>query len=113
MFGFNVTVGAYNILDLAELYNWFKSNMSHNREGDSSDFCWQFAYNFNPAWLSQEVKHKAIEELSKIDVYQGLVSYLKNHINYFSNVNWTYKLDDIDRRRGTNWRENLSVGKYY
>ena len=113
MFGFNVTVGAYNILDLLPVYNWFQENLLTNREGDPGDFCWQFAYDYDPAWLLQEIKHQAIEELYKVGEYQGIVSYLKNHINYVGTNGWTQSLDKIDQRRSTNWRQSLRIGKYY
>lgn len=113
VFGLNVTVGAYNVLDLRDLYEWFQENISCNREGDLSNFCWQFAYNYDPAWLRPDAKKQAAIELSGIEAFQGIVSYLENHINYIAQDNWTKQLDDIDLRRGTNWRESLNVGKYY
>jgi len=113
MFGFNITVGTYNILELLDLYKWFQENISCNRENDSSDFCWQIAYNYDPAWLPVEIKQQAIRELKDIAEYRGIVSYLKKHINYVAVENWVQSLDQIDQRRGTNWRQSLRIGKYY
>lgn len=113
MFGFNVTVGAYNVLELPQLYNWFQDNIPCNREGDISDFCWQFAHNYDPAWLPPEIKQQAVKELENINQYQGIILYLKNHINYVATESWMQALDSIDKRRGTNWRQSLRIGKYY
>lgn len=113
MFGFNVTVGTYNVLDLPELYHWFHENIETNREGDPSDFCWQVAYNFDPAVLRAEIKQQAITDLKDIELYQGIVAYLKNHINAIANDDWTQALDRIDQRRGTDWKKSLRIGKYY
>jgi len=113
MFGFNITVGTYNILDLSEVYGWFHANISTNREGDPSDFCWQIANNYDPAWLPFEIKKQAIVDLATIDEYRGIVTYLNNHINSITNDRWIQSLDQIDSRRGTNWKKSMRVGKYY
>ena len=34
MFGFNTTVGNYNLLEIDEVYNWFNKHIRVNREGD-------------------------------------------------------------------------------
>lgn len=113
MFGVNITVGAYNILELTDLYHWFQKNISCNREGDLSDFYWQFAHNFDPAWLPSNIKYQAIEKLDSINQYRGIIMYLKKNINYVATQDWVQALDTIDQRRGTNWRHSLQIGKYY
>ena len=112
MFGVNVTVGSYNILELPLVYQWYMENLATNREGDGSDFCWQFAYNYDIAHLSTSIKQQAISMLAPIDQYQGIVNILKSTMNQHSD-NWTKQLDQIDQRRKTNWRESLQIGKYY
>lgn len=113
IFGINITVGTYNVLELLSLYHWFQRNLSSNKEGDPSDFCWQFANNYDPICLPKEIKQHVIDELNGIDEYQGIITYLVNSINYITVQNWTQSLDQIDRRRGTNWRKSLRIGKYY
>lgn len=113
MFGFNITVGVYNLLELGALHQWFQDNISSNRAGDPSDFCWQFAYNYDPSWATTALKEQVIDELKDIEHYQGIVSYLKSHINYVGGKDWIQLLDKIDQRRGTNWRQSLRIGKYY
>ena len=113
MFGFNVTVGAYNVFEIADVLRWFKYNYSTNREGDASDFGYQTAKNFDPMHLTQTAKQAAIHALEPLNEFQGIVTYLKNHINYSASNDWCAKLDEIDRRRGSSWRQVLEVGKYY
>ena len=113
MFSFNVTIGAYNALDLAPLWNWFSTNMFTNREGDLSDFCYQLAYNFDPSWLTQEAKHAIIIDLANIDVLAGFVNYVAGSVDNVPLNRWINKLAQIDQRRGTDWRKSLNIGKYY
>jgi hypothetical protein len=113
MFGFNVTVAAYNIFEIADVLDWFKYNYSTNREQDPSDFVYQTAKNFDPIFLCEPAKQAAIKRLEQIDEFQGIVTDLKNHINYCASDEWCERLDKIDQRRGMNWRQVLQVGKYY
>jgi organic radical activating enzyme len=112
MFGFNVTVGSYNVLEMPLVYNWFMENLSTNREGDSSDFCWQLAYNYNISDLLPNVKQETISALSTIEQFSGIVHVLKSTMNNHNN-NWITRLDQIDQRRNTRWRKSLQIGKYY
>jgi sulfatase maturation enzyme AslB (radical SAM superfamily) len=112
MFGINVTVGNYNVLEMPSVYKWFMENLSTNREGDSSDFCWQLAYNYNVTDLSLKIKQEAISALSLIDQFSGLVEILKS-TTYSHNDNWMQQLNQIDQRRNTSWKESLQIGKYY
>ena len=113
MFGFNVTVAAYNIFEIADVLSWFKYNYSTNREQDLTDFVYQTAKNFDLKFLCKQAKQAAIQKLEPLDEFQGIVTDLKNHINYCAIDNWCNKLDKIDQRRGTDWRQVLQVGKYY
>jgi sulfatase maturation enzyme AslB (radical SAM superfamily) len=112
MFGFNVTVASYNLLELAKVYDWFVDNISTNRECDLSDFCWQLAYNYDVNALPQHIKQQAIYELESIEQYQGLVSLLKN-TNTSVDDTWIKKLNAIDQRRQTDWKKSLKIGKYF
>ena len=112
MFGFNVTIGCYNIFEITDVLTWFKYNYSTNREHDPCDFVYQIAKNFDPKFLSTDAKIAAIDHLAQHVEFQGIVQHLKNFINY-SVPDWYNKLDVIDQRRGTNWKQILKVAKYY
>lgn len=113
MFSFNVTIGAYNALNLLSLWNWFDINMSSNREGDQSDFCYQLANNFDPSWLTKEAKHAIIKDLEHIESLAGFANYITRSIDAEPFNGWINKLAKIDQRRGTNWRKSLNIRKYY
>ena len=125
MFGFNTTVGSYNVFEMPQVYEWFQTNLFTNREGDASDFCWQLMQNFfsyyssKDAPISGDIKHLppdlkelAISQLESIPALGGIVSYLESHANYTSNLDWIRQLDDIDGMRGTNWKQSLSIADY-
>lgn len=111
MFGFNVTVGTYNIFELKKVREWIDHNLASNREGDPTDFNWQIASNFDPKWLRKDVKKTAIDYLGS-DI-NGLASYLQSYIEYPSSDHWIQALDRIDIRRGTQWKQKLMIGNYY
>lgn len=111
MFGLNVTVGAYNILEIEDVKTWFDKNLACNREGDPSDFNWQIADNFDPKWLIRTVKEKAIDNLN--DVVPGIAEYLRSSINHPPSERWLKSLHEIDTRRNTCWKNNLKVGNFY
>lgn len=113
MFGFNVTVGNYNVLEIAKVYQWFCDNLGQNRSGDVSDFCWQLANNYSLADLPLAAKSQAIEQLDSVTALQGIASYLKSRLNYNEDSGWTQHLDQLDAKRNTNWRQALSIGQYY
>lgn len=113
MFGFNVTIGCYNVLEMPSIWQWFTDNLKVNREGDESDFNWQLASNFNPLHLNKKAKLAAIDQLYKIDVFAGLAADLEQSLSAKTDHTWTGKLDEIDRRRGTDWKSSLRVGQYY
>ncbi len=110
LFGLNVTVGSYNILEMPDLLNWFNKNISTNRSGDPSDFNWQFAYNFDPRDLCKPSIEHAIMLLKPIDKLKSIIEHLKI---YKTNDRWINKLDNIDARRNTNWKKSLKIGKFY
>jgi len=112
MFGFNTTVGNYNLLEIDEVYNWFKQHIQTNREGDPSDFCWQLANNFNPGNLSRIIKMQAIKQLEPIAELSGLVGYIKATLEQLENTEWLVALDKIDAKRNTNWRTALKTAKF-
>lgn len=111
MFGVNLTVGSYNILELKDVWQWFESTVATNREGDPSDFNWQIAYNFDPKYCDAKVKQQVVSDLENIPVFNGLVNYIK--LSTSSNADITLHLDTFDLKRNTNWRKSLKIGKYY
>jgi len=112
MFGFNIAVGSYNILEIADVYRWFDQNLKYNREGDPSDFCWQFVNDFDPKHLPQKIKSEAIQQLELIPEFSGIVTYLKEHINYSEDLFWIDKLNTLDFTRNTNWAKSLRISKF-
>ena len=113
MFGLNVTFGAYNILEAADLYNWFEQYLATNREGDRSDFCWQVAYNFDYKYLPEVIKQDALDKLNDCKPLESLCNSIKNTLNEIPNDNWIQKLDELDARRNTSWKNSLQIGNYY
>ena len=113
LFGFNIAVGSYNLLELADILKWFKENLATNREGDPSDFCWQFVRNYDIKNLTRVAKEQALVSLYNQPEVQGIITYVNSTINYTTNDAWINELEKIDQRRGTNWRNSLQAGKYY
>jgi hypothetical protein len=113
MFGLNVTVGSYNILELKELWNWFDTTIATNRDGDRSDFNWQIATNFDPATSHAGAKSRMLQELENIDQMQGLVNYIRSSQTKSRSDIWIEILENYDQKRNTSWRESLQIGKYY
>jgi hypothetical protein len=112
MFGFNTTVGNYNVLEIAEVYDWFNKHIQTNKEGDPSDFCWQLANNFDPKELSKIIKMQAINELEPLAELNGLVEYLRATLNIPENTAWVTTLDNLDAKRNTNWRTALKITQF-
>lgn len=112
-FGFNVTVGCYNVFEVPLVLAWFKANLAHNRFGNFSDFSYQLAYNFDLKMLNYTAKAAAIDCLTPYIELEGLVTALKSVITVSNDDKWIHKLDNIDKRRNTNWRNTLKVAKYY
>jgi hypothetical protein len=110
MFALNVTVGAYNLLEIDKVWDWYEQTIPTNREGDKTDFVWQPAHNYNFCHLTSEVKEVAKDRLK---VYNGLKSLYNSITSSDSNDSWIQKLNDIDARRKTSWRNTLEVGKFY
>lgn len=112
MFGFNTTVGNYNVLEIAQVYRWFEQNIRTNREGDPSDFCWQLAGNFDPSEVSRIIKQQAITELESIAELSGLVGYLRMTIDALENTAWQSALDKLDVKRNTSWKTALKTAQF-
>lgn len=111
MFGINLSVGSYNVLELHSLWQWFQDTIPTNAEGDVSDFNWQMVYKFPIETLPLDIKNQAIDSIEGIDVFQGIVQKLKQ--SHTVNNQWCSDLDRIDQRRGTNWKNSLTIGNYY
>ena len=105
-FGFNVTVGCYNIFEVVDVLNWVKDNFPE------ASFTSQIAYNFDPAVLNVAAKQAAINHLEGHDELQALANHLKSTMNQ-CNFDWIQKLDQIDQRRGTDWKKMLKLAKFY
>ena len=112
MFGFNTTVGNYNLLEIEEVYRWFSQHIKTNREGDPSDFCWQLAGKFDPSEVSRITKIKAIEQLESIAELSGLVGYIKSTLDTPENNSWMLTLDNMDAKRNTNWKTALKTAQF-
>jgi sulfatase maturation enzyme AslB (radical SAM superfamily) len=112
MFGFNVTVGSYNLMELPDLYDWFDQNLATNRAGDQSDLCWQLANNFDPQELPRQAKVDAISQLAPLDKFSGIIKYLESTLNQNEDLSWIKKLAELDKQRNTNWRTTLKVSQY-
>jgi MoaA/NifB/PqqE/SkfB family radical SAM enzyme len=112
MFGFNSTVGCYNLFEIQDVWHWFDQNISTNREGDVSDFCWQFANNFDLKWLNSDIKKIAIEQLKSISDLNGIVKYLESQAEHKEDPIWIKSLSELDLIRGTNWMNSLKIAKY-
>jgi hypothetical protein len=112
MFGFNVTVGSYNLMELPDLYDWFDQNLATNRAGGQSDFCWQLANNFDPQELPRQAKVDAISQLAPLDKFSGIIKYLESTLNQNEDLSWIKTLAELDKQRNTNWRTTLKVSQY-
>lgn len=113
MFGINTTVGVYNLLEIGDIYKWYKDNFYTNNEGDMTDFNWQVAYNFNFDYASNEVKMVALNELKSNSILPSLQTAIQNSLNEAQDDKWIGELEIIDKRRGINWKESLRIGDYY
>lgn len=112
MFGFNVTVGTYNILEILDVWHWFQQHIASNKEGDASDFNWQLALNFDPAGAPISAKQQAIAQMIAVPALSGIVNYLRNSLDSSENLNWLSVFNQYDQRRGTNWRQCLKISHY-
>jgi len=110
MFGFNITVGVYNLCDLTDLIDWINQNLITNREGDKSDVNIQIAYNFDPAALSDNAREKIMSNLKNCNQLSSVYNYLLTTTH--KNINWIKKLEEIDGRRSTDWRSSLKISEF-
>lgn len=113
MFGFNTTVGSYNLLEMPDVVDWFEQNLNNNREGDPSDFCWKVANNFDIKHLPKNIKIYAIDKFASFGRLDGIVSYLKSTLQHLEDTSWQEKLYQLDTRRNSDWKQHLQIGKYY
>lgn len=113
MFSFNCAVGCYNAFEMIDVWKWFDANMSSNREGDPSDFCWQPANNYDIRHLSSTAKQDIINQVSTIPQLESLTNYVKSVQSHPPSIEWQHSLNAIDKRRGTDWKSTLQIGKYY
>lgn len=105
-FGFNVTVGCYNVFEVIDVFDWAKQHFP------AAGFSSQIAYNFDPAMLNAAAKKAAISHLQDHEDFQGLVNHLTATMDMEKST-WMQSLDTIDQRRGTNWKQSLKVSNYY
>jgi sulfatase maturation enzyme AslB (radical SAM superfamily) len=105
-FGFNVTVGCYNVFEIADVLDWVSINFP------TADFGSQIAYNFDPKSLNIVAKNAAIDHLQNYKEFSGIVTHLIDTMN-IENSEWINALGTIDRRRGTNWKQSLRVSEFY
>jgi hypothetical protein len=112
MFAFNSTVGCYNLFEMDDVWNWFDQNISTNREGDASTFCWQFANKFDPHYLNTDIKNLAIDQLKSIKALDGIIKHLELPTEHKENHGWMQYLSELDIIRGTNWMTSLKISKY-
>ena len=112
MFGFNSTIGSHNLFEMIDVWNWFDQNISTNREGDMSDFCWQFANNFDIKYLPMHIKSQAIEQLRSTAVLDGVVKHIELTFDHDSSSDWMLYLSQLDSVRNTDWITSLKIGKY-
>ena len=122
-FGFTVAVGALNVFDMPDLWAWYSANMEPGVEWYRSKFSWQFITEMELGTLPVDIRIQAIDTLKDIPIFQGVASYIQStiddstvidsnpHVNFLPV--WSEQLDTIDARRGLNWRDELTVGKYY
>jgi MoaA/NifB/PqqE/SkfB family radical SAM enzyme len=114
-FGFHVAVGL-NLLDLKPMIDWFDKNISTNREGDSSNFVWvpMMLKGINLIEvLSDRCKQEALEELQALPTAKNIVSSIRHSARKHDDGKWIEWLDDLDKKRGLQWRDSLAIGKYY
>jgi uncharacterized Fe-S cluster-containing radical SAM superfamily protein len=113
MFGINATLGCYNVFEIKHVWEWFLKNIRTNNAGDESDFCWQMANNYNISNLSSTAKQAAIEYIGTTTELQGIVSFLRESESSLRSDTWITKLDKIDAKRNTSWRNSLRIAQYY
>lgn len=107
----NITVGNYNVLEVIDVYNWFQTILPNTPKSFYPQFVnWP---HFNLEHLPLSVKHRVIEELKGIEILSGIVNYINSTMDSPVSDHWINVLNQIDSRRGTNWKESLKIGKYY
>ena len=113
VFGINATVGCYNLFEILDVKKWFDRYLSTNKEGDLSDFNWQIANNFHPKNLTKDIRNDISSHLENDNVLKNISFLLKNDDISDINYQWIDNLDEIDKRRGTDWKKSLKIGNYF
>ena len=115
MFGLNVTIGGYNLLEVKDVYDWYQSTLPANRSGDQSDFNWQQVYSneYDYKYLAQNIKEKAIQMLTPIPDLNSIRISIEKNFDVLPSYKWIDKLNIIDARRQTNWKDVLKIGRFY
>lgn len=114
MFGLNVAIGGYNLLEVKDVYDWYQTILLVNRSGDQSDFNWQRVngvYDYDN--IDRNIKEKAIQAFESIPDLKVLQSSVEQGFDIPSSDKWIDKLNIIDARRQTNWRKALKIGEFY
>ena len=105
-FGFNVTVGCYNVFEIVDVLDWV------NKKFPTADFGSQIAYNFDPSALNVSAKQAAIDHLKEHTEFSGIVNHLIATLD-LEKSEWINALGTIDQRRGTDWKRSLKVSEFY
>lgn len=112
MFGINAAVGCYNVFEIKDVVDWFNVHLLTNREGDKSNFCWQFVHQFDFKFLDESVIQVVCDHLSNVPELSGIVQYLLDHNSSPGCNIWIEKLNRLDQRRGTSWAASLKISNY-
>ena len=113
--GVNFTLGCYNVLEMVDVYQWYRSNIfqkqQYKLDQGVDNFNWQIAQDFDLCFLNDTARAAAIASLSAVPRFNSLIDYLSK--NQHRDDRWIDHLQEIDQRRGTNWRQNLKIATYY
>lgn len=111
-FGFNITVGTYNIYEIDQVFDWINKNLPTNRAGAASNIAWQPAHGFYPNLLNDAAKQAVRNKYQYDRRFDTIISCMDQPVIPTKFV-WTQRLDAIDERRGTNWRKSLKISQFY
>lgn len=112
LFGFNITVGCYNIYEIDQVFDWINQHLSTNRAGGASDITWQPAHGFYTNLLNDAAKQAVRNKYQHDTRFDTIISYMDQPVMPAKFV-WTKRLDAIDERRGTSWRQSLKISQFY
>jgi len=63
--------------------------------------------------MPTELKQQAIKDLKSIELAKSIVSYIEQSPAGHNSDPWTEWLTELDKKRNSDWRQTLSIGKYY